>query len=640
MGADARALLGVVLLLTLPTWPADAVRTANSDRPDLLPTDCGRRLVRPDEAVRPFIVGSGNTTAYYGQYPWQARLVMYDANARGYVHHCGGIVISQEHVVTAAHCVVAVVPSQLLVRVGDLRFDGRERFEQEFAVASFHAHSQFGTGPGLRHDVALLRLRRRAGPGIEFGRYVQPACLPAADAEYETFLPCEVSGWGRTSDGAPISEVLRGVSVPLVSDFFCGAPEVYQDRFLPGAMFCSGPTGGGADSCEGDSGGPLVCGDADSGRFVAYGVVSSGDPLGCGRRPGLYTKLSAYVDWLLPRLQLDQEEDAASSTPVASAPHLADRPLGDLNQTCLTPDGAAGLCLHLKDCPKLLQTHVGNRSDLLARPLCGLDAASTPLICCPGRGCGRTSFSPPEYPGAALAKDATELPWIVTLSKMVTRDGYATFCAGVVISDQWVLTSATCATTSDLKVRFGSPDIPSTASFSLNVVEAVRHTEYLGWENSAQDIMLMKTESKISFSSIVNPICLPDASLLSTVVAGKHLLYAGWSRPLVKWARTKVIDFNVCGSVVEFSRYLYGRGLFCTKWTDLDFLSVKLDCASDLRGSVAMDIVNENGIETWHVVGLSISGLGCSDQSVPSAGIFISLEPHLDWIRSVISEAS
>ncbi|XP_037085581.1 chymotrypsin-C-like [Pollicipes pollicipes] len=309
--------------------------------------DCGRRLVRPDEAVRLFIVGSGNTTAFYGQYPWQARLVVYDANARGYIHHCGGIIISHEHVVTAAHCVVEVVPHRLLVRVGDLRIDSRELYEQEFAVASYQVHNRFGTEQGLRHDVALVRLRRRVGPGIEFGRYVQPACLPAADAEYETFLPCEVSGWGRTSDGAPISEVLRGVSV--------------------------------------------------SGRFVAYGVVSSGDPLGCGRRPGLYTKLSAYVGWLLRRLQLDQEEDAVPSTAVTSTPEVPGRPEGDLGRPCFTPDGVAGFCFPLRDCPDLLPARGGNRQ-----------AARS-------AGCGRTSFSPPQL-GAAFAKNAANFPWLVAIS--------------------------------------------------------------------------------------------------------------------------------------------------------------------------------------------------------------------------------
>ncbi|XP_037075501.1 hepatocyte growth factor activator-like [Pollicipes pollicipes] len=438
MAIRVRALLGAVLLLAPVSWRVEAIHTANSDWPDLLPTDCGRRQVKPSEATRPFIVGPGNTTAYYGQYPWQARLVVYDSKVRGYKHQCGGIVITQTHVVTAAHCVSEVAPRRLLVRVGDLRFDGPDPFEQEFAVANLHIHSQFGTGPGLRHDMALLRLRGRIGPGIEFSRYVQPACLPTVDSKYETFLPCEVSGWGRIAEHADISEVLRGVSVPLVSDIFCGAPEVYQDRFLPGAMFCSGLTGGGADACEGDSGGPLVCSDEDSGRFVAYGVVSSGDPQGCGQRPGLYTKLSGYIGWVLRRLQLDQEDEAV---PNAAAVNTVNRPQGDLGRACFTPRGEAGFCIPLRDCPDLLPAGGGLRSGLQGRPVCGLDAAATPLLCCPGQaprnvGCGRTSFSPPAYLGAALARNAANFPWMVAIIRTKKDGRKAALCGGVVISDR------------------------------------------------------------------------------------------------------------------------------------------------------------------------------------------------------------
>ncbi|XP_037085148.1 transmembrane protease serine 9-like [Pollicipes pollicipes] len=661
MGVGVRTQLGAVLQLVLTAWLADAVITANSNRPDLLPTDCGRRLVRPDEALRPFIVGPGNTSAYYGQYPWQARLVMYDANVKGYVHHCGGIIVSQEHVVTAAHCVVEVVPRRLLVRVGDLRFDDRELFEQEFAVVSYHVHSRFGTGTGLRHDVALLRLRRRVGPGIEFGRYVQPACLPADDTEYETFLPCEVSGWGRIADLAPISDVLRGVSVPLVSDAFCGAPEIYQDRFLPGGMFCSGPTGGGADSCEGDSGGPLVCGDADSGRFVAYGVVSSGDPLGCGQRPGLYTKLSAYVDWLLRRLELDQEEDAAPSTAVTAAPDAADRPQGDLGRPCSTPDGAAGFCIHLRDCPDLLPAGGEDLLVTLNRPLCGLDAATSPLLCCPGReprraDCGRTSFSPPAQLGAAFAKNAANFPWMAAISQRRKGGRGTPFCGGAVISDRWVLTGATCAHDDrQLSVRLGdldlqdtSDDNPNAPSFELDIIKVVRHPQFAPPENGAQDIALLKTASKISFSSTVGPLCLPDPSLTSTVPVGNDVIFAGWGAPRfgantallsLKWARVRVVDFGGCRSnytkIRSHTQY-FDAGSFCTKFIES---TPEFSCAINGgdQGSVLMEVVREGDITRWYAVGLAVAGVGCGSEEFPDVNI--ALGPSVDWIQSVIATA-
>ena len=307
---------GVVTVAVLVLVPAAAAGTANSRRPDLLPEDCGRRLLQPDDAGRPLIADptntAGNTTAYYGQFPWQARIAVYKRGARGYVHQCGGIVITRRHVLTAAHCVDHVALRHMLVRVGDWRFGAYDGAEQEFGVSDFRVHRHYGDRTALANDIALLSLKIRRGDGIEFGWFVQPACLPEADTVYEMNTECEVSGWGKTADGAPISETLRGVSVPLVTDDFCSAPEVHRARFVSGRTFCAGLVRGGPDSCGGDSGGPLVCRDPTNDRFVAFGIVSTGDPRGCGKLPGLYTKLSGFVDWLLPLLQLDSEQDPSA----------------------------------------------------------------------------------------------------------------------------------------------------------------------------------------------------------------------------------------------------------------------------------------------------------------------------------------
>ena len=300
--------------------PAAAAGTSNSKRPDLLPADCGRRLVQLEDTSRPFIVGAGNTTAYHGQFPWQARVEVYRRGSGGYGHQCGGIIVTNRHVITAAHCVDHVTLASTQVRVGDLRFGRSDTDEEVFAVASFYVHSHLGQGTSFANDIALLRLKLRRGVGIEFGPYVQPACLPEADTKYEPDTVCEVSGWGKTTDGAPISETLRGALVPLVSDGFCSAHEVHQVRFVPGRMFCAGLIHGGPDACEGDSGGPLVCRDPTNNRFVAYGIVSNGDPNGCGRLPGLYTKISGFVSWLLPRLQLDITDKPATKPTTPSHP--------------------------------------------------------------------------------------------------------------------------------------------------------------------------------------------------------------------------------------------------------------------------------------------------------------------------------
>ena len=312
-GLKIALLLVVVVVVVVVAVPAAAAGTSNSKRPDLLPADCGLRLVQLEHTTT---VSAGNTTAYHGQFPWQARVEVYRPESDDYGHQCGGIIVTNRHVITAAHCVDNVGLASMQVRVGDLRFGRRDRDEEVFAVASFYVHSQ---GTSSANGIALLRLKSRRDVGMEFGPYVQPACLPEADTKYEPDTVCEVSGWGKTTDGAPISETLRGASVPLVADGFCSAPDVHGDRFVPGRMFCAGLVRGGSDSCGGDSGGPLVCRDPTNNRFVAFGIASTGDPRGCGRLPGLYTKMSGFVSWLLGRLQLDLQEKSDPKPTTASS---------------------------------------------------------------------------------------------------------------------------------------------------------------------------------------------------------------------------------------------------------------------------------------------------------------------------------
>lgn len=61
-------------------------------------------------------------------------------------------------------------------------------------------------------------------------------------------------------------------------------------------MICAGDQD--EDSCQGDSGGPLFKYNHENGRYFLYGIVSYG--VGCGRReyPGIYTRVSHYIDWI------------------------------------------------------------------------------------------------------------------------------------------------------------------------------------------------------------------------------------------------------------------------------------------------------------------------------------------------------
>ena len=124
---------------------------------------------------------------------------------------------------------------KLFVRVGDFRHDQREDSEQDQAVVNVHTHQEYK--PGIRaNDLALLLLKY----DLRFDDYTQPACLPAPSLGFKEleYFPCVVSGWGTTDNTrTPISEVkisnvLRWVEIPLVSDSYCASPEVYIKSIL------------------------------------------------------------------------------------------------------------------------------------------------------------------------------------------------------------------------------------------------------------------------------------------------------------------------------------------------------------------------------------------------------------------------
>ena len=123
---------------------------------------------------------------------------------------------------------------------------------------------------------------------------VNRVCLPQADTEYSEGENVTVSGWGVMSTGeGTISNVLNAVDVPITS--FEDCKSAYGQRVNRDHV-CAGLKQGGKDSCQGDSGGPLVRRRGNLTELV--GIVSFG--YGCAQAgaPGVYTKVSSYIDWI------------------------------------------------------------------------------------------------------------------------------------------------------------------------------------------------------------------------------------------------------------------------------------------------------------------------------------------------------
>ncbi|KAI4903333.1 hypothetical protein NFI96_018530, partial [Prochilodus magdalenae] len=241
--------------------------------------DCGRPHVSR-------IIG-GNV-AEQGQWPWQASLHFMGS------HTCGGSLVAQDFILTAAHCFPKdsaswQVPSNWQVYLGVVL---QYQLPQPYSVEQITLHELYNSETN-DYDIALLKLSRP----VNLSNTVQPVCLPAFDQTVPVDTQCWTSGFGTTLEGATFgSSKLMEVSVDIIDSSVCNGATVYNGRITQN-MLCAGDLNGGRDSCQGDSGGPLVCQESD-GRWYLTGVTSWG--VGCGRKnhPGVYSNIHSLLTWI------------------------------------------------------------------------------------------------------------------------------------------------------------------------------------------------------------------------------------------------------------------------------------------------------------------------------------------------------
>ncbi|KAJ8925740.1 hypothetical protein NQ315_009588 [Exocentrus adspersus] len=266
---------------------------------NLLPKDCGY-LPIDDKIIN-------GQNAGLSEFPWMA-LLSYNTN-RGPEFKCGGSVINDKWILTAAHCVTNLKQPLLGVRVGEhnirtnvdceIQQNGNEKCAspvQDLAVEKIVPHPDFSLSI-ISNDIALVKVSRM-NLNVE---NVRPVCLPVDNARDAKFSSVIVTGWGVTESGRS-SNLLQKVTLPVVATEECQS--VYNTEAkvrISHRQICAGGKNN-KDSCPGDSGGPMHVGSFlnDETRYVQQGIVSFGHRE-CGRQgfPGVYTRVAFYMDWIL-----------------------------------------------------------------------------------------------------------------------------------------------------------------------------------------------------------------------------------------------------------------------------------------------------------------------------------------------------
>lgn len=237
----------------------------------------------------------GGENAHPDDFPFIAGLAYIESNnLNPEDHFCGGSIIAEKWILTAAHCLYDTDGNPL--KIDDIFvFLNTYNLSLPKSEREFHRIERLILHPGyndntLENDIALIELKTITT--------LKPIQLPSQNDE-SLMTPqrkVTISGWGATDrNEQQYPDVLQKAELEIISSTVCNQRTWYNGE-ISSKMFCAGYESAGIDACVGDSGGPLFF--EENNTTTQLGIVSWGEICGAARSPGVYTKVNEYINWI------------------------------------------------------------------------------------------------------------------------------------------------------------------------------------------------------------------------------------------------------------------------------------------------------------------------------------------------------
>ncbi|XP_048246809.1 chymotrypsin-like serine proteinase [Haliotis rufescens] len=237
-------------------------------------------------SARPGSRIAGGTPLTPGELPYLASVQLHSSNA--WYHLCGGTLISETRVLTAAHCISGAATDYRIV-LGEHSLSQVDGTEEYASIASFVTHPDYnGNAAGFPNDIAIVTLANNADTSNS-----AIGIIPLADAGADfTGVDCTISGWGSLAGSVALQDTPSKATFPAISNAACASlwAPVSNTIILPSHVCMVGTAGQAA--CHYDNGGPMVC------NGVLVGLISWGDSSCEGTLPAVMASIPYFRTWI------------------------------------------------------------------------------------------------------------------------------------------------------------------------------------------------------------------------------------------------------------------------------------------------------------------------------------------------------